>query len=360
MSKHFPEVNRDIVIDSCGQGNIDKLVKSPQAVTPAQAGIQKLLILQYPLTQNCVGGDNRGDILPLPKNSLTFLNWYDNRRHTTILQSVLFLFFLIFPVRKDLIMSNFKSLRKPLLSQEVELAIKKAILGETYKAGEKLPSERELVEQFQVSRVTIREAFRNLQSSGLITIKRGVNAGAYVAEPNSDPITQSFQNLIHMGRIDYSHLIDARLYIEPQAAQEAAKYRSETDRQRLHDLLDNAEEMIGRSRKRARLINVSFHCEVAKITGNPIILFITESITQSYSALIIDRTQTRLSRKDIQKFIDDHRSILDSITGQNPAEAYEKTTRHLLETYLTYSRVAPNECDPDMDRRIKQQCSFLQ
>lgn len=240
------------------------------------------------------------------------------------------------------------------------MAIKKAILAETYKPGEKLPSERELVEQFEVSRVTIREAFRNLQSSGLITIKRGVNAGAYVAEPNSDPITNSFQNLIHMGRIDYSHLIDARLYIEPQAAQEAAEHRNESDVTRLHELLDTAEETIAKSRKRARLINVSFHCEVAKITKNPIILFITESITQSYSALIIDRTQTRLSRQDIQKFIDEHRTILDSISRKNPIEAYEKTRRHLLETYLTYSRVAPNECDPDMDRRIKHQCTLLQ
>jgi DNA-binding FadR family transcriptional regulator len=65
---------------------------------------------------------------------------------------------------------SFKSLKKPLLSQEVELAIKKSILEEVYRPGEKLPSERELVEQFQVSRVTIREAFRNLQSSGLIRL----------------------------------------------------------------------------------------------------------------------------------------------------------------------------------------------
>lgn len=251
-------------------------------------------------------------------------------------------------------MADFKSLKKPLLSQEVELAIRKAILEETYKAGEKLPSERELVDQFQVSRVTVREAFRNLQSSGLITIKRGVNAGAYVAEPNSHPITQSLQNLIHLGRIDYSHLIDARLYIEPRAAEMAAKYRTSEEVQRLGSLLDMAEEMSAKSRKQARLMNVSFHCEVAKITRNPIILFITESITQSYSALMIDRTQTQLNRKDILKFIAEHRDILDSITKQNSAEAYEKTRRHLLETYLTYSRVAPDECTKDIDHRIKQ------
>jgi DNA-binding FadR family transcriptional regulator len=249
---------------------------------------------------------------------------------------------------------SFKSLKKPLLSQEVELAIKKSILEEVYKPGEKLPSERELVEQFQVSRVTIREAFRNLQSSGLIRIKRGINAGAYVEEPNADPITQSFQNLIHLGRVNYSHLIDARLYIEPRAAEMAARYRSAEDLQRLGNLLDTAEGLAGKSRKRARLLNVSFHCEVARISSNPIIVFITESITQSYSAMIIEKTQTRLNRKDIQKFIDEHREILDSITTQNSAEAYEKTRRHLLETYATYSRVAPEEHAMEIDRRIKK------
>lgn len=249
---------------------------------------------------------------------------------------------------------SFKSLKKPLLSQEVELAIKNSILSEIYKPGEKLPSERELVEQFQVSRVTIREAFRNLQSSGLIRIQRGVNAGAYVEEPNADPITQSFQNLIHLGRIDYSHLIDARLYIEPRAAEMAAKYRNADDLMRLRNLLDRAEEMADESRRRARLLNVSFHCEVAKITKNPIIVFITESITQSYSALIIERTRTKLNRKDIQKFIDEHREILDSIVKQESAEAFEKTRRHLLETYATYSRVAPEEYAREIDRRIKK------
>jgi GntR family transcriptional repressor for pyruvate dehydrogenase complex len=253
---------------------------------------------------------------------------------------------------------GFKSLKKPLLHQEVERAIKQSIREKVYKPGEKLPPERVLVEQFQVSRVTIREALRNLQQSGLITVRRGGRAGAYVSELTSEPITENFQNLIHMGRIDYSHLIDTRLYIEPRAAEMAAKYRSAQDLHQLRGLLDRAEKLAAASRKQARLLNVSFHCEVAKITKNPIIIFITESITQSYSALIIDRTSAILGRPQIQKFIDEHRDILDSIIKQNSAEAYEKTRRHLLETYLTYSKFAPESLQKDIDRRIRQDCNL--
>jgi len=252
-------------------------------------------------------------------------------------------------------MPGYKSLKKPLLSQEVKDAIQTSIADETFKPGEKLPSERELVDQFQVSRVTIREALRNLQSAGLIEIRRGINAGAYVSEPNSDPITENFRNLIHMGRIGFSHLIDARLYIEPRASEIAAKYATEKDIDRLRQVLDKAAGQVATSRKNARLTNVSFHVEVAKITKNPIILFITESITQSYSATIIELTRTQLRRRVIQKFIRGHREILDAIVKHNPAEAYEMTRRHLLDTYQAYTHVLPDDQVQEIDRRIRQE-----
>ncbi|BBO73613.1 GntR family transcriptional regulator [Desulfosarcina widdelii] len=252
-------------------------------------------------------------------------------------------------------MPEYKSLKKPLLSQEVKDAIQTSIADETFKPGEKLPSERELVDQFQVSRVTIREALRNLQSAGLIEIRRGINAGAYVSEPNSDPITENFRNLIHMGRIGFSHLIDARLYIEPRASEIAAKYATDKDIDRLQKVLDKAAGQVATSRKSARLTNVSFHVEVAKITKNPIILFITESITQSYSATIIELTRTQLRRRVIQKFILGHREILAAIVKHNPAEAYEMTRRHLLDTYQAYTHVLPDDQVQEIDRRIQQE-----
>ena len=257
-------------------------------------------------------------------------------------------------------MNDFRSLKKPLLSQEVVQAIKQSIQDEIFKQGEKIPSERELVEQFQVSRVTIREALRNLQSSGLITIKRGKAGGAYVSEPSSDTITENFHNLIRMGCIDYSHLIDARLYIEPRAAQIAAKYRTADDVKHLHKLLESAERLAGESRREARLRNVSFHCEVSKITKNPIIVYITESITQTYSSIIINSTSNTLPRETIQKFIDQHHDILDAIVKQDPAQAFEKSRRHLLETYRAYSHAAPEIFDKAvMDTRIRQGNDFL-
>ena len=251
-------------------------------------------------------------------------------------------------------MANFQSLKKPLLSLEVEQAIKNSIADEMYKPGEKLPSERELVDQFQVSRVTVREALRNLQRSGLVTVKRGIYAGAYVSEPTPDPITENFENLIRLGRIDYSHLIDARMYIEPLAAETAARYRTAEDIERLNKLLQQASSAIDESWKQARLTNVKFHCEVAKITQNPIIIFITESITQTCSELIIEKTSSKLDKQAIAKLIGEHHDILEAIIAQDGPKAYGRTRQHLIETYIIYSQVYPEGFDKEIDMRIRQ------
>jgi GntR family transcriptional repressor for pyruvate dehydrogenase complex len=245
-------------------------------------------------------------------------------------------------------MPEFKSLKKPLLSQEVEKYLRQSLTRRVYKPGNKLPSERELVDQFKVSRVTIREALRNLQTCGLITVKRGINAGVYVSELNSDPITENFKNLVRFGKTNFVHLLDARLYIEPQAACIAASCRTNEDIEILTELLDTAERTVEMSCKESRLINVRFHCEVAKVTKNPIIIFITESVTQVYSAELIEITGETIGKKTTLSHIKKHRYILDSIADKNMREAFERTRRHISEIYHFYRRIIPNVSEKDI------------
>jgi len=255
-------------------------------------------------------------------------------------------------------MAQFSSLKKPLLSKEVENQLRASINSGIYKPGDKLPAERELVDQFQVSRVTVRDALRNLQNLGLVSVKRGVNAGAYVSEPSPHPITQSIENLIQMKKVNYAHLIEIRLYIEPDVARTAAGFRTSKDIDTLTELLDQAEKELDTSRKKARLINVGFHFEVAKITRNALIVFLCQSITQVHSAMIIEMTHTRLDKKAIAKLISEHRTILESIAAKDSEEAFTKTRNHLVETYHTYSKILPDAIDHFADKRIRHFASL--
>jgi len=255
-------------------------------------------------------------------------------------------------------MAQFTSLKKPPLSKEVEDKLREAINTGVYKPSDKLPAERELVDQFQVSRVTVRDALRNLRNLGLINVKRGVNAGAYVSEPSPQPITQSIQNLIQMKKVNFAHLIELRLYIEPDVARTAALFRTSEDVDALTDLLDRADKALNISRKKARLINVGFHFEVAKITRNALIIFLCESITQVHSAMIIKMTHTKLDKKEIAKLISDHRSILEAIVEKKPEEAFLRTRNHLIETYYSYTKILPDIVDEFTDRRIRRFAAF--
>lgn len=259
---------------------------------------------------------------------------------------------------KDSKVTPFGSLKKPPLSKEVEDKLREAINAGIYKPSDKLPAERELVDQFQVSRVTVRDALRNLRNLGLINVKRGVNAGAYVSEPNPQPITQSIQNLIQMKKVTFAHLIELRLCIEPDVARIAALLRTSDDVDILNDLLDRAEKCLKTSRKEARLINVGFHFEVAKITQNALIVFLCESITQVHSAMIIEMTRTKLDKKGVAKLISEHRSILEAIAEKNPEAAFERTKNHLVETYHTYTKILPGVVDHAASRRIGHFAAF--
>lgn len=236
-------------------------------------------------------------------------------------------------------MAKFQSLRKPLLSQEVEKQLHQSIIDGIFNSGEKLPTERELTEQFQVSRMTIREALKSLKKSGLIEVRRGMNAGAYVREQSPEPITESFQNLIQMGRVNFHDLIEARLYLEPSTAKSVALRGDPKGVETLEKLLDNAEKMLKTSCKKARLLNVSFHCEVARISSNQIVSFITESVTQVFSEFLIESTKEDLSKNEIMLLIEQHREILEAIQNKDGDRAYQKTKSHLEKVQLMYRRV---------------------
>lgn len=250
-------------------------------------------------------------------------------------------------------MTTFKPIRKRLLSKEVEQQLRQAIVTGVYRPGDRLPSERELSEQFKISRATVREALRHLQSNGLILIKRGVDAGAYVSELEPGPITESFNNLIRLGKVNFAHLMHARLYIEPPATRVAAVIRKSEDVENLTKLLDEAERSVNYSPGKARLICTRFHCEVTKILQNPIIDFVCQSITENYSSVLIEMSKTKLTKDDILELIERHRDILDSIVKKEASRAYEKARNHILDTYSMYSQMFPAADNKNIKRLMK-------
>src|SRR5438309_10570796 len=83
----------------------------------------------------------------------------------------------------------FRPVRIARASDEVVQQVKALIFGGTLGPGDQLPSEKELAVQFGLSRVTVRDALRVLESQGLIAIKVGARGGAFVASPSTQPVS---------------------------------------------------------------------------------------------------------------------------------------------------------------------------
>ena len=132
----------------------------------------------------------------------------------------------------------FKTIRQPRATEEILSQLKDAVITGQLKAGDKLPSERELTENFQVSRGVVREAIRALEAIGFVTIRHGPAGGAYVNDLNFDNVSGSFLDLYLANRLTMPEIYQVRLHIEPEVARLAALKVNDDSRQRLKVALE--------------------------------------------------------------------------------------------------------------------------
>lgn len=136
-------------------------------------------------------------------------------------------------------MARFKPIKQFRVSREVCEQLKESILLGQFKTGDRLPSERGLVEEFQVSRMAIREALRSLENLGFIVTRHGVSGGAYVTELTFGHISNAFLDLFLADKISVPELYHVRLLVEPDTARLAALAITSEYAQRLKKALED-------------------------------------------------------------------------------------------------------------------------
>src|SRR6059058_6051972 len=102
--------------------------------------------------------------------------------------------------------------REPRLSDKVADVMLETILSKRLEVGDRLPSERELGEQFSVSRTVVREAVRALVAKGVIEVRSG--SGLRVAAVNAAAVSESMSLYVHGGGIDFERVHEVRTLLE--------------------------------------------------------------------------------------------------------------------------------------------------
>jgi len=225
---------------------------------------------------------------------------------------------------------------KPIFHSVAE-AIGAAIARGELKVGDKLPTQRELGEQFGASRVVIREALRYLEQQGLIIIKRGYGGGTFVAQPTSRPVRESLVALLRTGEISMQDLAEARSIYEPEVARLAALRATDEELAELEEVLHHQEAALG-SGSAQEGFDLRFHRVVAKATRNPVLVTAMNAIVH---ILLTELKQEQMELDDVvrRSIVDFHRRILEALRQRDPDQAYELMARHIADVQRRLARL---------------------
>ncbi len=178
----------------------------------------------------------------------------------------------------------FKKTAHNRVFQDLVNQIQCAILEGRLKPGDKLPPQRTLMEMFQTSRASIREALRVLEQKGLIEVKLGVQGGAVVTTANTDPVTEVLTLLIHQKQVSLEHLEEFRLSVEGDVTALAARNAQPEDIARLRRILAEARGRLNEARPNANAliqIDVRLHIALAEISGNPVFTAVVKMVHET-------------------------------------------------------------------------------
>ena len=211
-------------------------------------------------------------------------------------------------------------------SQKILVQLKDAILSGEFKPGDKLPSERELANLFQVSSEMVREALWRLEFTGFIVMRQGASGGAFVSIPSFEYVSDAFMDFFSAERVTIPELIHVRQFVEPEVARLAALNFSEEDRERLiaageaeFEPTKNLGERISRLQR--------VHVILAETCGNRFL----ETILKATMKLTWKIAEAVSKEPQILHMPGEHTAVVEAVLDKDSASAKTMMKVHIYE-----------------------------
>jgi GntR family transcriptional repressor for pyruvate dehydrogenase complex len=194
------------------------------------------------------------------------------------------------------------------------------------RVGDQLPGERELVNQLQVGRASVREALRILEAQGVIEVSPG--KGTFITSEVSRLADQEgvrlwFQQ--HAGEV--LEMLEIRTLLERYSARLAATRATRQQIDQARRVLDDVEEALGQGDLDILGYgDQSFHRLLAEASGNNLLLELIDAIIE---AMVSPRRTIQRLPGRAQVSLDEHRAILQAITDRDPEAAEQAVIQHM-------------------------------
>jgi len=218
-------------------------------------------------------------------------------------------------------------IRVPKAPEILTNYLRERILDGTYAAGESLPTEREMAEVSGLSRASVREALRMLETEGLISTRLGRGGGSAVQLPGQDAFDRTIDLFVRAQRVRFGTLVEVREAIEPQLARLAASNRTDADLNRLRQLYAQMEQPFAVFTDWVRL-NIAWHDAVAAASHNPLLVAFWRAISRMMaSAASLDEATN--TPELIAGVLHAHARVLQAIQAADGDAAARRMGRHI-------------------------------
>jgi GntR family transcriptional regulator, transcriptional repressor for pyruvate dehydrogenase complex len=214
------------------------------------------------------------------------------------------------------------------VSQVIVDQVKLLIRDGRLQPGDRLPSERELCQRFGVSRVTVREALRVLEASGLLAIRVGAHGGAFLTSPSIERLSEGLADLISFSRLTAANVTEARIIVELGILPLAVERATDDDIAALFAMVDEAERAQDAGTYAVEM-SAAFHIRVAECTHNPAIAMLVQSF---HGPLLMSLAESRQSAPMGRRGTGEHRKLAQAIKDRDLAAAHKIATTHLDRT----------------------------
>jgi GntR family transcriptional repressor for pyruvate dehydrogenase complex len=218
-----------------------------------------------------------------------------------------------------------KAIRKTRIHEEVFSQIHQLIKDGRFKARDQLPSERELAETFKVSRTSVREALRALESRGLIVSRTGM--GNFVADLPVDSLVGPLAKMLIDEKEALADVFEMRKLIEPQIAALAAERATDRDIAQLKSIVAKQTEAVRRGETGVDA-DAELHLCISRTTQNQALQKLVSSLMEVLSRSREESLQTTERRN---ASIETHRRIVGAIEKHDRIKARNEMLRHIEE-----------------------------
>ena len=223
--------------------------------------------------------------------------------------------------------------------------IEQRLLDGRLKAGDQLPSERELSTLLGVSRPSLRESLRVLESLGIVDIRRGgSDGGARLVDSPGAGLVNLLKLQLALGHFSQQDVLETRLALEVWSIAEAADRRGDDDLDDLEAILDRMDdEQVSAAEFNG--LDAAFHVRIAESSGNALSAHLMGSLRLAIHRQMVERYARLADWRETAKTVRaEHRALLDAIRTGDATTAVARMRAHILDFYSN------SNSDTDADR----------